>query len=81
MLVTRFRQEALAAGCIRHPNIIAVTDFGFVARTMPFLLWVSQRVASDILAEKASYRRRSLDFINAVASGLVLARQTHVHPI
>ncbi|HEY0385512.1 MAG TPA: hypothetical protein VGC64_05850, partial [Pyrinomonadaceae bacterium] len=26
MLVTRFRQEALAAAAIRHPNIIAVTD-------------------------------------------------------
>ena len=58
MLVTRFRQEALAAAAIRHQNIIAVTDFGVVRGTMPFLVMefvtgetLSQKVAQGALSE------------------------------
>ena len=54
MLVTRFRQEALAAAAIRHQNIIAVTDFGVVRGTMPFLVmeFVNGKSLQDILAEE-----------------------------
>jgi serine/threonine-protein kinase len=50
MLTTRFRQEALAAAAIRHPNIITVTDFGVVRGTMPFLVmeFVKGRSLQDI---------------------------------
>src|SRR5919206_4836945 len=53
-LVTRFRQEALAAAAIRHQNIIAVTDFGVVRGTMPFLVmeFVNGKSLQDILAEE-----------------------------
>ena len=54
MLVTRFRQEALAAAAIRHQNIIAVTDFGVVRGTMPFLVmeFVSGQSLQDIWRKK-----------------------------
>src|SRR4030095_1505329 len=37
-LVTRFRQEALAAAAIRHPHIIAATDFAAWACRLAILV-------------------------------------------
>ena len=83
MLVTRFRQEALAAAAIRHQNIIAVTDFGVVRVTMPFLVmeFVKGRSLQDILAdEKIMSPVRALEFISAIGSGVAAAhRQNIVH--
>ena len=83
MLTTRFRQEALAAAAIRHPNIIAVTDFGVVRSTMPFLVmeFVKGRSLQDILAtEGAMTPQRAWEFISAIASGVGAAhRQNIVH--
>src|SRR5204862_8165092 len=83
MLTTRFRQEALAAAAIRHQNIIAVTDFGVVRSTMPFLVmeFVKGRSLQDILAaEGAMSPQRAWEFISAIASGVGAAhRQNIVH--
>ena len=83
MLTTRFRQEALAAAAIRHPNIITVTDFGVVRATMPFLVmeFVKGRSLQDILAtEGAMSPQRAWEFISAIASGVGAAhRQNIVH--
>src|SRR5215216_1157144 len=83
MLVTRFRQEALAAAAIRHQNIIAVTDFGVVRGTMPFLVmeFVKGRSLHDILAtEGAMTPQRAWEFISAIAAGVSAAhRQNIVH--
>src|SRR5215510_13004287 len=73
MLVTRFRQEALAAAAIRHQNIIAVTDFGVVRGTMPFLVmeFVNGKSLQDILAEENVMQpSRALDFISAMGAGV-----------
>src|SRR5215467_5875208 len=82
-LVTRFRQEALAAAAIRHQNIIAVTDFGVVRGTMPFLVmeFVKGRSLQDILAtEGAMSPQRAWEFISAIAAGVGAAhRQNIVH--
>src|SRR5262249_48584269 len=76
MLVTRFRQEALAAAAIRHQNIIAVTDFGVVRGTMPFLVmeFVNGKSLQDILAEENVMQpSRALDFISAMGAGVAAA--------
>src|SRR6478736_3117263 len=82
-LVTRFRQEALAAAAIRHQNIIAVTDFGVVRGTMPFLVmeFVKGRSLQEILAtEGAMPPQRAWEFISAIAAGVGAAhRQNIVH--
>jgi formylglycine-generating enzyme required for sulfatase activity/serine/threonine protein kinase len=83
MLVTRFRQEALAAAAIRHRNIIAVTDFGVVRGTMPFLVmeFVNGKSLQEILAdEKVMAPQRALEFISAMGAGVAAAhRQNIVH--
>jgi serine/threonine-protein kinase len=83
MLATRFRQEALAAAAIRHQNIIAVTDFGMVRGTMPFLVmeFVSGRSLQEILGvEGAMKPERALELITPIASGVGAAhRQAIVH--
>ncbi|HVF27893.1 MAG TPA: protein kinase, partial [Pyrinomonadaceae bacterium] len=82
-LVTRFRQEAMAAAAIRHPNIIAVTDFGVVGGTTPFLVmeFVQGRSLHDVLAAEGRLSPvRALEIMWGVASGLGLAhRQGIVH--
>ena len=83
MLVTRFRQEALAAAAIRHQNIISVTDFGVVRGTMPFLVmeFVNGRSLQEILAEeKVMSPERALEFACAIGAGVGAAhRQNIVH--
>jgi len=83
MLVTRFRQEALAAAAIKHPNIIAVTDFGVVRGSMPFLVmeFVKGRSLQEIMAEEGAMpAARAFELICPTASGVAAAhRQSIVH--
>src|SRR3981081_4488835 len=77
-LVTRFRQEALAAAAIRHQNIIAVTDYGVVRDTMPFLVmeFIQGKSLQEILAEEGAMSpARSLELISAVAAGVGAAHR------
>jgi formylglycine-generating enzyme required for sulfatase activity/serine/threonine protein kinase len=82
-LVTRFRQEALAAAAIRHQNIIAVTDFGVVRGTMPFLVmeFVKGRSLQDIMAEEGAMPpMRAFELIQPICAGIAAAhRQKIVH--
>src|SRR5437868_13368934 len=75
-LVTRFRQEALAAAAIRHQNIIAVTDFGVVRGTMPFLVmeFVQGKSLQDIMAEEGAMSPlRAFELMQPICSGIAAA--------
>jgi formylglycine-generating enzyme required for sulfatase activity/serine/threonine protein kinase len=81
MLVTRFRQEALAAAAIRHPNIIAVTDFGVVRGTMPFLVmeFINGKSLQDMLAEEGPMPpARALEIISAIGAGVAAAHKQNI---
>jgi eukaryotic-like serine/threonine-protein kinase len=82
-LITRFRQEALAAAAIRHRNIVSVTDFGVVAGKMPFLVmeYVEGESLHDLLVrEKRLQPSVALELLSAICSGLTAAhRQDIVH--
>src|SRR6185369_9533274 len=82
-LVTRFRQEALAAAAIRHQNIIAVTDFGVVRGTMPFLVmeFVQGVSLQDVMAEEGAMSPvRAFELMQPICAGIAAAhRQGIVH--
>jgi formylglycine-generating enzyme required for sulfatase activity/serine/threonine protein kinase len=82
-LVTRFRQEALAAAAIRHQNIIAVTDFGVVRGTMPFLVmeFVKGSSLQEIMAEEGAMSPlRAFELIQPICAGIGAAhRQKIIH--
>ncbi|MEJ7617128.1 MAG: SUMF1/EgtB/PvdO family nonheme iron enzyme [Pyrinomonadaceae bacterium] len=72
-LVTRFRQEAMAAAAIRHPNIIAVTDFGVTRGTMPFLVmeFIKGKSLHDVLGEQGRLSlQQTFEIIAAVGAGV-----------
>lgn len=78
MLITRFRQEAMAAAAVRHQNIIAVTDFGVARGTMPFLVmeFVSGKSLHDILEGQGRLSgAQALDIMAGIAAGVGAAHR------
>jgi serine/threonine-protein kinase len=72
-LVTRFRQEALAAAAIRHQNVVNTTDYGVINGSVPFLVmeYVEGESLHDLLArEKKLDPERALDLISAICAGV-----------
>ncbi len=72
-LVTRFRQEALAAAAIRHQNVVGVSDYGVALGVMPFLVmeYVEGESLHDLLArEKRLSPEKALDLMAAIAAGV-----------
>ena len=82
-LAARFRQEAMAAAAIRHPNTVSVTDYGILGGTTPYLVmeFVEGRSLHDILSEqKRLTPEAAVEVILAVCAGVAAAhRQGIVH--
>ena len=72
-LVTRFRQEALAAAAIRHQNVVGVSDYGVANGTMPFLVmeYVEGESLHDLLArEKQLSPEKTAEVMAAICAGV-----------
>jgi serine/threonine protein kinase/formylglycine-generating enzyme required for sulfatase activity len=72
-LVTRFRQEALAAAAIRHQNVVNTTDYGVINSNIPFLVmeYVEGESLHDLLArEKRLDPEKAFDLISAICAGV-----------
>jgi len=77
-LVTRFRQEALAAAAIRHQNVVSVSDYGVAQGVMPFLVmeYVEGESLHDLLArEKQLSPEKALELMAAIGAGVGAAHQ------
>lgn len=72
-LVTRFRQEALAAAAIKHQNVVGVTDYGVIDGSLPFLVmeYVEGESLHDMLARERSLSpERAFELMSAVCAGV-----------
>jgi len=72
-LVTRFRQEALAAAAIRHQNVVAVNDYGVINGQIPFLVmeYVEGESLHDLLArEKKLDPEKAFEIVSAICHGV-----------
>ncbi|MGI8669256.1 MAG: serine/threonine-protein kinase [Aridibacter sp.] len=77
-LVTRFRQEALAAAAIRHQNVVQVAGYGVAQGTMPFLVmeFVEGEDLHDFLArEKRIEPEKAFEMISAICNGIGMAHK------
>ncbi|MFL6336949.1 MAG: bifunctional serine/threonine-protein kinase/formylglycine-generating enzyme family protein [Pyrinomonadaceae bacterium] len=82
-LAARFRQEAMAAAAIRHPNTVSVTDYGVLQGTTPYLVmeFVEGRSLHEVLAEQGRLSPvAAVEIMLAVGAGVAAAhRQGIVH--
>ena len=83
-LVDRFRREAQAAGQLRHPNIVDVTDFGFASRGDDRLAYlVMELVRGTTLRAMLEHRGRlelevAVDILDQVCAAMSEAHRRGV---
>ena len=80
-LATRFRQEAMAAAAIQHPNTVGVTDYGIINGTMPFLVmeFVEGRSLHDVLQVEGKLPPAvALEIMLAICEGVGAAHREEI---
>ena len=82
-VVERFRREAQVVSKIRHPNVVAVTDFGTTDNGLTFLVmeYVDGRTLADLIETEAPFTpARAANIARQIAGGLGEAhRQEFIH--
>lgn len=74
--MARFQQEAEAASCLNHPNIVTVHDFGLLPRAYLVMDYLDGICLSDLLADDAHLSLgRSLNIFVQICAALVHAHQ------
>ncbi len=77
----RFQQEAKAASALRHPNVIAVHDFGISEQWQPFMVmdYIEGITLSDLLRERGALPLpEAMDIFLAVCDAL---EHAHAHGV
>jgi serine/threonine protein kinase/formylglycine-generating enzyme required for sulfatase activity len=72
-LLIRFRQEAVLAASIHHPNVVTVTDFGVENDTMPFLVmeYVEGVSLTDyLIKEKILPPVKAFEILSSIGAGV-----------
>jgi serine/threonine protein kinase len=84
MVIERFRREARAAGQLRHPNVVNVTDFGFAIDGEERLAYlVMERLRGQTLADLLERKgtlplARAVDILQQVCAAV---EEAHKHGI
>lgn len=82
--VERFRREAQAAGRLRHPNVVDVTDFGFAQTTSGRIAYLVMEyldgcTLAQVLAEEGRLPREwVVDILEQVCSAVDSAHQSNI---
>jgi len=80
-LSARFIQEAKATAAVRHPNVVAITDFGHLPDGVPYFvmeLLVGETLAHVIKAGGPLPAGRAMRIVQQVAAGLGAAHRAGV---
>jgi serine/threonine protein kinase len=77
-IVERFRLEAKSVSRMRHPNVVAVTDFGVSPEGLTFLVMelIQGKTLASIIAEDAPLKpQRAAEITRQIAAGLAEAHR------
>lgn len=79
--IMRFQREAKAASSMKHPNVIAVHDFGISKQGQPYMVmdFIDGKTLAELLSERGALPLpEAMDIFLAVCAALEHAHQNHL---